>query len=123
MGGCVVQRVVVTVGNPLQHVDLDVGNPVISFSGDIDLATAPGLAAAIEPWLEAGGPVTIDVSAIAFLDAAGAHLLAQAARTVGDRGCIIVHGASEIFREVVPQLGLDLISNLHVMGCGSEGVP
>lgn len=40
------------------------GNPVISFSNEIDLASVGGVSSALEPLIAAGGPMTVDLSRV-----------------------------------------------------------
>jgi anti-anti-sigma factor len=99
------------------HVGVASGNPVIAFSGEIDLATSPEMSSALEPWTRAGGPVTIDLSEVTFMDSTGVHALVDAARALGDRGCIVIHGAHDGLSKVFALLRLDWVPNIHVLDC------
>ena len=93
------------------------GNPVIAFSGEIDLATAEEFATALKSWIEAGGPVTVDLSKVTFMDSTGIHALIRSAEALGDRGCIIVHGAHDGIQKVFELTMLDSVTNIHVIPC------
>ena len=93
------------------------GNPVISFAGEIDLATAEGFTSALQPWVEAGGPVTVDLSKVTFMDSTGIHAVIEAARALGDRGCIIIHGAHDGIQKVFELTMLDSVPNVHIIPC------
>src|SRR3954453_8968668 len=69
------------------------GNPALIVSGEIDMATAPSIRAMLEPHIEAGGPVTLDVSNVTFMDSTGIYALIDAARSLGGRGSVVIHGA------------------------------
>lgn len=69
------------------------GNPALIVSGEIDMATAPSIRAMLEPHIEAGGPVTLDLSNVTFMDSTGIYALIDAAKSLGERGCLVVHGA------------------------------
>lgn len=99
------------------HVGVASGNPVVAFSGEIDLATAPGMSAALEPWVEAGGPVTVDLSEVTFMDSTGVHALVDAARALGGRGYIVIHGAHGGLSKVFQLLMLEQVPNIHVIDC------
>lgn len=99
------------------HVDVRTGNPVIAFSGEIDLAVAEAVSSALQPWVDAGGPVTVDLSEVTFMDSTGIHALLQAARGLGDRGCIIIHGAHDGIQKVFELTMLDSIPNVHIIPC------
>ena len=102
----------------MELVGVVAGNPVISLSHEIDLASARRISSALEPLIAAGGPVTIDLSAVTFMDSTGIHVLLEAAVALGDRGCIIVHGAQGSAARVLEltQLG-SLKPNIHLIDC------
>jgi anti-sigma B factor antagonist len=94
------------------------GNPVVSFSGDIDMATADALTSALDPWLGSGGPVILDYSEVSFMDSTGLRILIQAAKRLGDRGCIIVHGVHGAVSTVLRMTGVEAaMENVHVIEC------
>ena len=98
-------------------VGVEAGNPVIAFSGEIDMATAEGVSSALRPLVEAGGPVTVDLSHVTFMDSSGIHALWEAARGLGDRGCIIIHGARKQIEKVFELTMLDSVPNIHIIPC------
>ena len=98
-------------------VSVAAGNPIIAFSGEIDMATREGFFSALTPFLEAGGPVGVDLSGITFMDSNGVHALVQAAKALGDRGCIIIHGAHGAIRKLFELTSLESIPNIHIIPC------
>jgi anti-sigma B factor antagonist len=99
------------------HVGVETGNPVIAFSGEIDLASAEGFLTALRPWVETGGPVTVDLSKVTFMDSTGIHAVIEAAEALGDRGCIIIHGAHDGIQKVFELTMLDSVPNVHIIPC------
>ena len=99
-------------------VRVSTGNPVIFLSGEIDIATVDGMVSAFEPCVRAGGPVILDMSAVTFMDSSGLHALIHASRALGERGCIIVHGAHGAVLHLL-QLTLlrEAIENMHFIEC------
>jgi anti-anti-sigma factor len=94
------------------------GNPTVILSGDIDMATTEDIASILDPSIEAGGPVIIDLSDVGFMDGAGVHLMIDAAEKLGDRGCIIVHGAYGPVERVLDMTKTHWAGrNIHVIGC------
>ncbi|HEY3941554.1 MAG TPA: STAS domain-containing protein [Acidimicrobiales bacterium] len=67
--------------------DLDPGAVLVTASGEIDVATAPRVQAAILAQLD-GRPVdvVVDLSAVSFLDSSGISALIRARRRVGEVG-------------------------------------
>jgi anti-anti-sigma factor len=68
---------------------IEAGGAVLRVSGDLDIASAPALAEAIED--QPDGVLCIDMRDVAFMDSAGAEVLVGAARSRGTAGCLIVH--------------------------------
>jgi anti-sigma B factor antagonist len=94
------------------------GNPTVILSGDIDTATVADIASILDPSIEAGGAVIIDLSDVGFMDSAGVHLMIDAAEQLGDRGCIIVHGAHGPVERILDLTTMHWAGrNIHVIGC------
>jgi anti-anti-sigma factor len=94
------------------------GKPTIALSMDIDMGTVEEVASMLRPFVEAGGPVPIDLSRVRFMDSSGVHLFLQAAAKLGDRGCVILHGANGGVAQVIEITHLASVRpNLHVIGC------
>lgn len=51
------------------------------------------------------------------MDSSGIHALCEAARTLGDRGCIIVHGAQGSVARVLEMTQIGLRPNIHLIDC------
>lgn len=99
-------------------ITVSTGNPVIFVSRDIDMATAHALASALEPWVRAGGPVILDVSEVKFMDSSGLRVLIQAAKALGERGCIIIHGAHGEISSLLRLTKVDeAMENMHFIDC------
>ena len=102
----------------MSKVAVSTGNPVVTLSGEIDLATARGVSSALEPWVRAGGPVIVDVSEVTFMDSTGLHALIKAAKALGEDGCIIIHGAHGPVWTALQLSQLDeRVENIHFIEC------
>lgn len=67
------------------------GRPVLRVVGELDLATAPVLAAAFDEALaEAPSDLVVDLTATTFLDSTGCRQLAQCARRGKQAGTSVV---------------------------------
>jgi anti-anti-sigma factor len=99
-------------------MDVNVENPTLVLSGEMDLATVDAIYAALSPWIDRGGPGVVDVSQVSFMDASGVRMFCRAARDLGARGCVIIHGATGLVRKVFEITHVeDAITNLHVIPC------
>lgn len=85
-------------------------------SGELDMASAPLLQTAIAPAVTRGGPITLDVSGVTFMDSAGLHAIVKASADVPG-GCVILHGVREHVHRVIEVSGVDAAKNLHVTPC------
>jgi len=105
-------------GEGMQNAEKVSGSGVIRLSGEIDLASADGVALLLRPMVEAGGPVVVDLSHVTFMDTTGIHVLVRAADDLAERGCLIVHGARGGVSEVIAMTQLrSLRPNIHIMDC------
>jgi anti-sigma B factor antagonist len=105
-------------GGEVQTLAMSTGNPVVAMSGQIDLANAEAIGAALEPWLRAGGPLTLDLSGVTFMDSAGIHLVITAAKRLAGRGCVIIHGAHGPVWRLLQLTKLEqALENVHFIEC------
>jgi anti-anti-sigma factor len=75
--------------------------------GELDAATAPELREALEPLLDAGVRVVIDLRACAFVDSSGIAVLAKAAWRLKEQGrVLVVRGAHERVKRILEVAGL-----------------
>jgi anti-sigma B factor antagonist len=59
---------------------------VVHLEGELDLATAPALAEALNGLDASGGPVVVDLTDVGFLDSSGLSTLLQARQRLADDG-------------------------------------
>ncbi|MGK2948473.1 MAG: STAS domain-containing protein [Acidimicrobiales bacterium] len=85
--------------------------PVVEVAGEVDLATAGELAAALEPLLATGdGPIVLDVGGVTFIDSSGLAVLAQAAAS---GRTLVLRRPSKIVVRVIETTGLDQVLTLE----------
>ena len=83
------------------------GGPVVRITGEIDLATAPQLQRGLED-LGTTGRVTVDMSAVDFMDSTGlATLLRHSVRMRDDGGSLAIIQASANVRRLFEFCCLD----------------
>jgi anti-anti-sigma factor len=76
--------------------------------GEIDLATAPQLGAALRR-VDRVGVADLDLSEVTFCDGSGLHVLDDARRRLGDR--LRVRGASPLVRKLARVVGMDWLAS------------
>jgi anti-sigma B factor antagonist len=102
----------------MQRTEVRSGNPVLFLSGEIDMGSAEGVASSLRPLIEAGGPVIIDLSNVTFLDSTGVHVIVDAAKALGERGCVVIHGANGAVAKVIEITRLaEVRENIHIIEC------
>jgi anti-anti-sigma factor len=86
----------------------------LRLSGELDLATVPDLDAALRPMAEAGGEITIDVSALRFMDSSAVQLLIRTLQGLKQRGRVVLLRPMTSVRRLIDVMGLARFENLEV---------
>jgi len=92
------------------------GPPTVFLSGELDMAAVPTFEDAIGDVAPEGGPITLDLSQMTFIDSSGvAGILAAAGARAS--GCITLHGARDAARRIFDVMGIARTPNVHVSPC------
>jgi len=93
------------------------GPHMFSVSGELDIATVPLMNVAIAHAVSQGGPITIDMSFLTFMDSTGVGAILKSANELAN-GCIVLHGVHDEVERVIDLMGVDgARRNLHVIPC------
>lgn len=92
-------------------------HPPVVLDGEIDMATAGQLTAALREPLAVGGPVVVDLSQVTFIDSTGLRTLYDAAQALEGRGCLILHGVNSATERVLSLIQIGDVPNIHIVGC------
>jgi anti-anti-sigma factor len=90
--------------------------PTFSLSGELDMATVPAMDAAIGDAIAQGGPITLEMSGVTFIDASGGHAILRAAKALPS-GCIILHGVQGHTERALELMRIGSASNVHINPC------
>jgi anti-sigma B factor antagonist len=90
--------------------------------GELDMATAPMLEAAVEESVRRGGVILVDMSAVSFVDSMGIRGLVQLARKLRN-GCFVLHGVQERVSRIFELVRLADQPNIHVEACAADPYP
>jgi anti-anti-sigma factor len=85
-------------------------------TGELDLANAREFAAAFREALPVGGPCTVDMRPLRFMDSSGIQTIVAAAKLAPD-ACIVLHGVHDEVQKVVEMTSIEAMPNLHVIPC------
>jgi anti-sigma B factor antagonist len=110
----------VSLGEERDRMDLSVSShgtiPILRVDGDVDMASAPELAAAVD--LHSAGyrsPLLIDLSECLFMDSGGLNVLLQAVRQLDGQAWLGVIGTNRNLRRVFDIVGLTTDSRFRVL--------
>jgi len=91
-------------------------------NGELDMATVPIMDIAIVDAVARGGPISIDLTDLTFLDSSGMAAILKAANDLPS-GCLVLHGVHDGVRKVTELMGIDKAENIHVIPCTLGGLP
>jgi len=95
-------------------VDATDASLVLRLRGELDMASAPGLARSLDTVLDARpAAVTLDLTDLTFVDSSGIHVLIIACRRAGSEGCSFALRAP--CRSVLKALRLTGVDRLMVI--------
>ena len=99
------------------------GPNMFFLSGELDIATVPIMDVAIADAISRGGPITIDMADLTFMDSSGVGAIVKSVQTL-PTGCIVLHGVHDGVEKLLDMMGVDRgIPNLHVIACLEGGDP
>jgi anti-sigma B factor antagonist len=86
-----------------------------SLHGELDMATAGHLLAVLEPVVQQGGSLTLDLSELAFLDSSGVEIIQQIGRQLDNRGWeVILRSPSPAALRVLEIVGAEQFAGIHI---------
>jgi anti-anti-sigma factor len=92
------------------------GPPIFFLEGELDMATVPLMNVAIADGVARGGPITLDMSKLTFIDSTGVGGILKALKDLPS-GCINLHGVHGGIQEVIDLMRVGQVENLHVISC------
>ena len=98
-----------------QQLSLDGPRHVVAAEGELDLNTAPDLAAALDEAIASGKTqVVLDMSGVSFVDSTVAHVLAGGARELRQRlGKLVIVCVDPNVQRLLELMRLDLIAPVY----------
>jgi anti-anti-sigma factor len=97
-------------------IDLRYTASLYFLSGELDLASEDYLEGFLSDAMADGGPVTVDMSAVTFMDSTAIEVFLRVLSTAPS-GCLILHGVKRSIVRTMEILGVDAIARLHVEPC------
>jgi anti-anti-sigma factor len=66
------------------------GDRTLVVAGEIDMLSVPTLDAALRPFVDTGGTVTLDMRGVSFMDSSGVKVILGATKALEGRGTLVV---------------------------------
>ncbi|HET9249364.1 MAG TPA: STAS domain-containing protein [Actinomycetota bacterium] len=92
------------------------GPPTVFVKGELDMATVLTLEGAIRDAVPHGGPITLDLSGMTFIDSSGVQVILKAANALPS-GCLTIHGAQDATHRIFDIMRMGEAPNVHVIPC------
>jgi anti-sigma B factor antagonist len=97
------------------------GAPVVVVRGEVDLATAPALRAALDEAVKASGRVEVDLRDTSFMDSCGLHALAAVHTRLGQaHEALVIRDPSPEVRLVLEISGLAPLCDVRTDNDGAR---
>jgi anti-anti-sigma factor len=91
-------------------------------NGELDMASVPIMEIAMADAVTRGGPISLDLTDVTFVDSTGVAGILKAGSGLPS-GCIVLHGVHDGVGKVMGLMGVDLAENVHVIPCTLGGLP
>ena len=85
-------------------------------AGELDMSNEAKFVAAFADVLGDGGPVTVDMRELRFMESSGIKVIVAAAQSAPGT-CIILHGVHDAVQRVVEVTGIEQLPGLHILSC------
>jgi anti-anti-sigma factor len=83
--------------------------------GELDASNVQVLSAAIEPEVQNGGDLTLDLAGLAFMDSTGIQVLVRTARTLEGRGDLILVSPGSLVKRILELIPVEKLENVSVV--------
>jgi len=89
--------------------------------GEVDLSNARVLADLLDPAVQAGGDLTLDLSGITFMDSTAIQVLLQAGKQIHDKGTLILYRPGALVANVLKLIKADHVRGIEIVGAEETG--
>jgi anti-sigma B factor antagonist len=99
-----------------QQFEIETQGPrTFRLSGELDISNSEHVSEVLVEALRAEGDLTLDISALTFVDSSGIRTLVQAARELEGRGRLILRDPQVPVLRVIELMGLRRLPNLEIV--------
>ncbi|MDP9341933.1 MAG: STAS domain-containing protein [Actinomycetota bacterium] len=83
--------------------------------GELDASNVGSLTAALEPDVQAGGSLTLDLAGLAFMDSTGIQVLVRTAKGLGERGRLILVSPGSLVKRILELIPVEKLENVSIV--------
>jgi len=88
--------------------------------GELDASNVSTLSEALQPAIERGGDVTLDLAGLAFMDSTGIQVLVRTAQELSGRGNLVLVSPGSLVRRILELIPVQKLDNVEIVGDEDE---
>jgi len=83
--------------------------------GELDASNVGSVAEALDPVLQEGGDLTLDLAGLAFMDSTGIQVLVRSAKNLGERGRLILVSPGSLVKRILNLIPVEKLENVSIV--------
>ena len=83
--------------------------------GELDASNVSSVSEAIEPEVEVGGDLTLDLAGLAFMDSTGIQVLVRTAKSLDGRGRLILVSPGSLVKRILDLIPVAKLENVSIV--------
>ncbi len=87
----------------------------LRLAGELDASNAEQLVEALEPEVDVGGDLTLDLAGLAFMDSIGIRVLLRTAQRLEGKGKLVLLSPGQLVRRTLDLIGGASLPNLDIV--------
>ena len=84
--------------------------------GELDASNVTSLSDALQPEIDRGGDLTLDLAGLAFMDSTGIQVLVRTAQGLEGRGNLILLSPGTLVRRILELIPVQKLDNVRIQG-------
>ena len=84
--------------------------------GELDASNVTSLSEALQPEIDRGGDLTLDLAGLAFMDSTGIQVLVRTAQGLEGRGNLILVSPGTLVRRILELIPVQKLDNVRIEG-------
>jgi anti-anti-sigma factor len=83
--------------------------------GELDASNVTSLSEALQPEIDRGGDLTLDLAGLAFMDSTGIQVLVRTAQGLEGRGNLILLSPGSLVRRILELIPVQKLDNVQIV--------